>query len=178
MNFFKVTRALPGDSLSAQIEAGNTAASGDIVAVRGQIVQIDAASIDPAVQSGVFDDRTKWKLANGTRGFHLERDVIVGPLPIESIVFNQAFLHPDLCNPDTKVGYASARKVQEFEIEGADLIDSSLDENTAIGTALSSKSGKLSLKGTGDELYGYLRAQLMPEDPDNNDFRFLVEVVE
>lgn len=177
MNLFKVTRALPGDSLSAKIQAGGGAVSGDIVAVRGQMVQIDATSIDPALQSGVFDERTKWKLANGTRGFHLERDVMVGPLPIESIAFEQAFLHPDLCNPDTKVGYASARKVQEFEVEGTDLIDSSLTSSTAAGTAVTSKAGKVSLKGTGDELYGYVRGQLLPQDSGNT-VRLLVEVVE
>lgn len=178
MNFFKVLRALPGDSLSALIKAADNAASGDIVAVRGQAVQIDDSSIDPTVQTGVFDDRTAWKLADGNRGFHLERNVIVGPLPLETIAFDVDFLHPDVCNPDTKVGYASARKVQEFEIEGPDLIDSSLDENTAAGTPITLVAGKVAVQASGDELYGYLRAQLKPEDPVNNDFRLAIEVVE
>jgi hypothetical protein len=174
-NDFKVTRALPGDSLSAQIKAAGGAVAGDIVAVRGQMVQIDPATA--AGQPGVFDSDVAWKLANTTRGFHLERDVIVGAIPFEQIAFNKDFTHPDSVNEATLVGYASARKVQEFEIEGPDLIDVSLDGTTAAGTAITSKAGKVSLKGSSDELYGYLRAQLAKKDSTNT-CRLLIEVVE
>jgi hypothetical protein len=174
-NYFKVTRALPGDSLSAKIQAAGGAGTGDLVAKRGQMVQIDPATV--VGQPSVFDTDVAWKLANGTRGFHLERNVVVGPIPLDQIAFNIDFNIPDLCNPDTKIGYASARKVQEFEIEGPDMIDVSLDGSTAAGTAVTSKAGKVSLKGTSDELYGYLRGQLAKQDSTNT-CRLLIEVVE
>lgn len=134
MNLFKVTRALPGDSVSGKIT---------FAAKRGQIVQIDPTSV--AAKGNVFTPDTAWKLATGTRGFHLERDVIVGPIDLATIAFDKDFLHPDVVNPDTNIGYASARKVQEFEVEGADLIDSSIDGNTPVNTPVSVNLGKLSL---------------------------------
>lgn len=134
MNMFKVTRALAGDAVSAQI---------NFVAKRGQIVQINPTSA--AGKSGVFTPDTAWKLATGTRGFHLERDVIVGPVPLEQVAFDTDFLIPDTINPDTSIGYASARKVQEFEVEGADLIDASIDGTTPVNTPVSTNGGKISL---------------------------------
>jgi len=174
-NLFKVTRALPGDSLSAQIKAANDAVAGDKVAVRGQMVQIDPTTA--AGKSGVFDANVAWLLADGTRGFHLERDVIVGPIPLEQIAFMEDFTHPDTVNADTKIGYASARKVQEFEVEGPDLVDSSLTNSTPIDTKVSSKAGKIAAVESGDEVYGYVRAQLAPHDSGNS-CRLLIEVLE
>jgi hypothetical protein len=168
MNDVKVTRALSGNSLSGKIT---------FVAKKGQHVQIDdTTTVD---KPGVFNDDVAWKLADGTRGFMLERDVIVGPLPIGDVVFNtpnSIFGFPDVINPDTLVGYASARQVQEFEVEGDDLVDSSLDGSTAAGTEVTLLAGKVGLKGSGDEVYGHVRGQLAPLDPDNNDFRLLIEV--
>jgi hypothetical protein len=175
MNLFKVTRALPGDSLSAQFKAPNGSLPGAVVGRRGQMVQIDGATA--AGKPGVFNSDVAWKLANNTRGFHLERDVIVGPIPFEQLLFLKDFLIADIVNQDSLIGYASARKVQEFEAEGPDLIDAGVDGATAVGTALTSKAGKIGLKGANDELYGYLRGQLAAQDA-GNAFRILVEVVE
>lgn len=133
-SYLKVTRALPGNSLSAKIT---------FTAVRGLVVQIDPATA--AGKPGVFNPDVAFKKATGTKGFFLERDVIAPPIPLENLMFNKTFIQPDVLNADS-IAYVSAREVQECEVEsasGGDLIDSSVDANTIAGTRLTTKAGKL-----------------------------------
>ncbi|GEM_PF-4753489 len=152
---FQVRRADEGESVSGLIA---------FTAVRGKIVthQLDA------------DGNKILVLADGQRGFHLERDV-VSEIPLENIVFQKDFIHPDLVNTDV-----SARKCQEVECEGADLIQLSgtglISSSTPLNTALGVTQGKYRVKQSGDELQGYLRG-VIPAIGDG-DFRIMVEEVD
>ena len=137
-SYLKVTRALAGNSLSGKLT---------FLAKRGQIVQIDGASV--VGKPGVFNPDVAFKLATGTKGFFLERDAIYSPIPLDQILFNKDFGIPDVLSDDGSgghIGYVSARECQEVEIEstsGGDLIDLSVDGNTAVNTPLTTKGGKI-----------------------------------
>jgi hypothetical protein len=171
LNNMKVTRANEGDSASGKIT---------FVAPRGCLVQIDGTA--SAGLPAAHDPGLTWKKANGTRAYVLERDVIQGPLPLDQIMFDKAIGTPDTLRPDGGSGYegwVSARKIEEAEFEGPDLIDASITGSTAVGAALSTKAGKLSLQGevaAGDEVVGYLRAHLAPLEA--GQVRILVEFVQ
>jgi hypothetical protein len=169
--FIKVTRAISGNSISGKVT---------FAAKQGQIVQIKGSTT--VGKPGVSDSNVELQLANGTRGFHLERDLIQGEVPLEMIAFNKDYLTPEILSPDGSGGYmgwASARQVQEVELEGSDLLDASITSGLALNTELSTKAGKVSVRGTvgvADELYGILRGYLAPAVAGNK--RILVEVAQ
>lgn len=105
-NNLKVTRALPGNSESALVNA---------VMPKGMHVVLDASSI--AGQPGVFSDVATFAKATGKKAFLLERDVVAPPIPLETIVFEKDFITPEITGSTV-----SARKVQEYEVEGPDLV--------------------------------------------------------
>lgn len=120
-------------------------------------------------------DPANLKLATATRAHCLVRD-IVAEIGLEETVFS-----PNLETPVLLGTEASARKVLEAEVEGAEYLETSgtgaIDENTAADTALGYGAGKLRVKQAGDELSGYLRAQLDPLFPDDGGPRVLVELI-
>jgi hypothetical protein len=171
MDLLKVTRAHPGDSVSGKVT---------FTAKRGQFVQFDPATLAGKPQS--FHPDVAFKLADGTRGFVLERDIINGPVPLDQILFLKNLLPPDTLSPDGLGGYfgwVSARKIEEAEFEGSNLIDASITGSTAAGTDLGLKAGKIAtLVAAGGESIGRLRGQLAPQDPDNNTIRIVVEFIQ
>lgn len=111
-------------------------------------------------------DPEKLKLATGTRGRLLVRDVVES-ISIESRIFPDGFRQPVLKGLE-----ATARRAITAEMEGADLIQLSgtgaIDGNTAAHTELGWNAGRLRVKQGGEETAGWLRAQLEPLDPVNN----------
>lgn len=145
-NLIKVTRAVAGDSVSAKVP---------FEAPQGLIVQFDSAN------AGSF------KKADGERGFVLQRDVTAEGPTLSDAVFNTNLISP------VKVGLeASARKVEEAEIEGDGLIllsgTGAISSGTAAGTELSTSAGRLYAAQSGDEVIGWVREQLTPQDSGNN----------
>src|SRR4051812_24236512 len=108
MEMLKVTRALPADSVSGKVT---------FTAKRGNIVQFDPATLAGLKQS--FDSNAAFKLANGTKGFVLERDIIQGPIPLDQVAFAKDFIVPDVLSTSdggsTFFGWVSARQVEEAE---------------------------------------------------------------
>lgn len=177
----KITRAIDGRSRSNKIT---------FTAKRGQLVVEDGAAIAEAAAKNVFNPEVPWKLADGTKGVHLERDVVEGPLPLSFFMRDtmdesnevSGFISPEVLHDngdDTFSGYASARMVEEVELEGPDLIDDSIDDETAVNTEVSTKDGKICTVGAASapaEVYGIIRAQLVPLEDGN--VRVLVEVLQ
>jgi hypothetical protein len=163
---FQVTRADDGSVVSGLIS---------VLAPRGAIVvhELDA------------NGQTILKPANGQRGFHLEREV-VNQIPLENVVFLVDFIHPSLINTTV-----TARKCQEVQAEGGDLIllesepdgqpgqgapvAGAISAATPLGTPLSTNGGKFSVQQEGEELMGYLRAVFPPKG--DGAFRIMVEEV-
>lgn len=150
-NYFKITRALPGNAVSALI---------NFVAPRGLAVQFDAT------KPSTFGLGTaEFKKAHFTRGFFLERDVL-SEISLEQSVFFKDFLTPE------KVGNrVTARMAQEVEIEGLELVLTSgtgaMAANTTIGTELSFHLGRFRQKQSGEEVVGWLRENITAEESAN-----------
>lgn len=112
--------------------------------------------------------------ATGKRGFHLERDA-VAEWDLKDSIFTTTFFQPQ--KVDTVF---SARKCEEIEAEGVDLVLTSgtgaISSNTALHTEISTHDGKLSVRQNGEELYGYLRG--FPPVIGDGSFRIMVEVVQ
>lgn len=127
-------------------------------------------------------DLEKLIVCDGTTGFSLTRDVVTLDELSQQILLNTNF--PEGAPPFPPIpidGAGSASKVQEIEIEGAALIQTSgtgaISSGTAVNTGLGLTQGKWRVKQGGDELAGYLRAQLDALDPDNNAFRILIDSI-
>ena len=151
MSFFQVTRALPGNVVSALI---------NFTAPIGLAVQFD-----PTKPSSFGEMTAEFKKASGTRGFFLEREVLT-EIPLENSVFFKAYVTPE------KVGNrVTARAAQEVIVEGLDLVQTSgtgaIAANTAVNTELSFNLGRLRQKQSGEEVVGWLREQITPEDAAN-----------
>ena len=114
-------------------------------------------------------------LASGTRAFVLERD-IVDEIPLEETVFG---LH--IKTPVKKGTEATARRVKLLEVEGAERIvvsgTGAITTGTAAQTGLEWNAGKLRVAQAGNEVAGYLRAQLTPLYPEDGTARLLVELL-
>ncbi len=119
------------------------------------------------------------KKATGTRAFSLMRDV-VAQADLLSIL-EQSQLYPNsqpVRNPVLIGDAVSASRILEAEIEGAGLLLTSgtgaLTGSTAVNAELSTKDGMLRAKQSGEEVAGWVRAQMTAEDT-GNAFRLLVE---
>lgn len=140
-NKFKVTRAQDGKSFAGKVTSAM---------VRGTLVRISPASI--AGQPGVFNDLAQLIAASGvSRAGVLERDVIAadattGGLPLANFIYGDDILTPAIIG-----NFVSARNVQEYEVEGDDLIQltgvDAIDGTTPVDTELSTIGGKLCLRG-------------------------------
>jgi len=145
-----------------------------------------AAYDDPGAASDVIE----FELATGRKGFVLERELLnATEIPLSNLMnifptggTAAAGTLADIQSPELAGNHVSARKVQEMEIEGTDLIDTvtsgrALSGATAVGVPLTTLAGKIALltDATTQELYGYLRGQLAPEG--TGAFRILVEVI-
>lgn len=88
-----------------------------VAAVAGLLVVLDPASI--AGKTGVFNNDMAFALATGkARAGLLEREVLAtANIPLDQIIFNNALLSPEPLNATV-----SARLVEEYEVEGPDLI--------------------------------------------------------
>ena len=166
-NRFKVTRALPGDSISGKLASA---------AVAGQLVQIKGSTV--AGKTGVFHDAVEIELATGKRAFVLERDCLNDTkLPLDTIFWNRGHVSPTLVGQ-----HASARKVQEVEVEGSDLIHSgdaqALSAATPIHSEVTSVAGKYGLRtdAATQELVGWVRGILGAQESGNT-FGLLIEHV-
>jgi len=151
-NKLRITRAAEGDSISAIVP---------FEAPQGLIVNFDSS------EPGNFAK------ASGVRGALLVRDVTTEGPTLQQEVFRNSILNP------VKVGEpGSARFVREIEVEGSGLVLASgtgaITSGTGAGTELSTNAGRLSEKQNGEELVGWLRAQLTKEDADNG-CRILVQ---
>jgi hypothetical protein len=149
---FQVTRADDGSVVSGLIS---------VLAPRGAIV----------VHTLDAQGQTILSLANGQRGFHLEREV-VDKIPLENVVFLVDFIHPSLVNTTV-----TARKCQEVQAETSELIvlegAGAITAATPIDTPLSTSGGKFSVQQEGEELMGYLRGIVPPKG--DGAFRIMVE---
>ena len=149
-NLLKITRAVAGDSVSAAVP---------FIAPQGTGVQFD-----PATPS-------QYALANGTRGFMLERDVIASATYDATILKDDVFM--DNLVPPIRQGLeCAARKVEEAELEGdMGLVQTSgthaITSGTAGGTALTYLNGLLAQQSGTQEVAGWIRAQLTPLDTAN-----------
>lgn len=154
---FKITRALPGNAVSAKI---------NFPAARGLGVQFD-----PTKPQTFGGGTAEFKKATGTRAFFLERDVL-SEADFNTGALQRALLPMDTLLSPEKVGtFVTARAAQEIEVESLDLVLTSgtgaISSGTAAGTELSFDRGKLRVKQSGDELAGWLREQITPEDSGN-----------
>lgn len=161
----KVLRS--GDGINQQI-SGKIA----FAATKGLWVRQDPASI--AGKSGAFDDSRTLIVANNEPGWLLERDVINDTaIPLDQIVFNTNLETPDLINT-----FVTARKVELYEVEGSELLDSSLDASTVLDCPVKVTNGKLAEALTeGDVIVGYVRGKLAPLTASNTT-RFVIEVAD
>ena len=150
-NLLRITRAVSGDSVSAVAP---------FVAVQGNGVQFDPSN--PA----------QYVLANGTRGFLLERDVL-DPITYAAMILKDDVFMDNLVPPIKQGLDVSARKVEEAEIEGdMGLVQTSgtgaINSGTAGGTPLTWLNGRIGLQSGSQEIAGWLRAQMTPQDPANS----------
>lgn len=150
MNLIRITRAVSGDSISAICP---------VPAPQGTLVNFDPAN--PA----------QYRLVTGKRGFLLERDVL-DPTSYDTTILKDDVFMDNLVPPIKQGLEVSARKVEEAEVEGdGGLIlpsgTGAITSATAADTELSSNNGMFSVRQNGQELVGWLRAQLTPQDPAN-----------
>lgn len=96
-SYLKVTRALSGDSISGKVT---------FTAKRGQFVQLKGTSV--AGKPGVFNPDVEFQLAQNTKGFVLERDIISGDIPLDQILFAKDFGIPDNIRDGADAVYVDA----------------------------------------------------------------------
>jgi hypothetical protein len=135
--------------------------------------------LDPA--QAATDGPSRLIPADGVAGFVLERDVVGNTTQAEqnALLINAGLGDSNFIRPYIVGSTVSGRKITRMEAEGADVILTSgtgaVDGNTAVNTELGYSAGRLRVKQGGDEIAFILRAQLPAQDPDNNNFRLLLE---
>lgn len=149
-----------------------------ILQARDSEVIHGVAGFNAVEGNGVVLDSTNvanLKLASGTRAFVLQRD-IVDALSLEESVFNLS-----LKTPVKKGTEATARRVTLLEVEGSERLlpsgTGAITTGTSADTALEWNDGVLRVAQEGNEIAGYLRAQLTPEYPEAGTARILVELL-
>lgn len=134
---FKVTRAQDGKAF-----AGKTTTP----MVKGTLVRTSPSSV--ANKPGVFDDAATLILADGiSRAGLLERDVIAGTtIPLAQLLYGDDVLTSELVG-----AYVAGRNVQEYEVEGSELIQTTgpqaLSSGTPLDVELTTQAGKVALRG-------------------------------
>lgn len=147
-NYFFVTRALPGNMVSALV---------NFVAPLGFGVQFD-----PSKNSSFGNLTAQFIPATGTKAFFLERQVLTN-IPLEYTVFFKDFLTPEFVG-----NRVSARLPQEIIVESLQLVLTSgtgaISAGTAANTALGMTHGRWYVAQGGDETAGILREQITPAE--------------
>lgn len=120
------------------------------------------------------------KKATGVKGFMLGRKIVTQDELQTQLIGESAFPNSrPILNPDVRDGFVSASKVLEIEAEGPDLLllsgTGALSSSTAVGTELSTNLGRHSVKQSGEEVNGIVRAQLTPLQ--GNAVRLLIELI-
>ena len=163
-NLLRITRAVAGDSVSAQMPV--------------------PASLGTGVQFA-HGDRTQYALANGTRGFLLEHDVL-DPVTYAAMILKDDVFMDNLVPPIKQGLEVTARKVEEAELEGdMGLVQTSgtgaissatpvSEATTGTPTELGYINGLIALRQAGSELAGWLRG-IQPVQNPANSVRILVE---
>lgn len=166
---YKVTRARDGAVIAGKtVSALASKPQGTLVRTKNPT----------ASATSVNDDTVELELCEGKGPIAvLERDILANgaDIPLTELMFDNELLTP------VRVGnQASARIVEELEVEGADLVQASggqaLSGSTAVDSELTALGGKWALRTnrTTQELCGRLRGFIAPVHAGN--VRLLVEV--
>lgn len=128
---YKITRMIDGILVSGALS---------VAALEGQFVSVK----NPASAAGQISlhDSAGFDLATGRKGFCLMRDVLnLTEIPLATLTFGNEKVTPVLVNEQV-----SAREIQEGEFEGTDYLDASIVAGLAMGSELTTKSGKIALR--------------------------------
>lgn len=140
-----------------------------VAAKRGQIV--------------VRTSATAVGLATGKAGFFLTRDVIDNDDGTALTAYHDADeLRPNKAGfqtPFVKGGSVQAEELAEVWVEGTDLLHSSLDENTTVGTKVTTNGGKFAelTDSEAQECMGVIRVVDAAVNAASPAKRFLIEII-
>lgn len=117
----------------------------------------------------------------GKKGFALARPVVTQATLEAQLIENHAFPEAvPIKNGALVNDHVSASAIAEAELEGPDYVLTSgtglINAGTAVDTKLTTNAGRLSVVQGSEEVVGYLRGHLTPEDSGNTT-RILVQYV-